>query len=121
LPKNIAPFQRFEGRYKQGRHVRITADMMHSDAWSALKAHARMVYLHMKQKYNGQDEFFRFTYDEAWKTMKLNDQTYKRAKARLIELGFISVAENNRHRMRANVYRFSSKWQNYKKKKQSTI
>ncbi len=114
-PIRNATFQPFEGESKNGRHVRITFSMMKSQAWKQLKAISVKLYLYLKLKYRGDASIITFTctYKEVYGELSLCDRSIKAAFDDLINKGFIELEENNRHRMKKNVYRFSENWQIY--------
>lgn len=111
MAKKQANFERFEGCHSGGRYVRITASMIKHPSWIKLKPIAAKLYLYLKLKYKGQgDRRFICTYEEIEKALGFGDRSITAAFRDLVEKGFITVEENNRHRRKANVYAFSDAW-----------
>jgi len=113
--KRDSKFEPFEGKSKTGRHIRLTASMLQHRAWKELKPIGFKLYALLKTKYAGIDRGIEFecTYKEILQKTRLVDDSTKKAFDDLIRKGFIEVVENNRSRMKANKYKFSSKWQHY--------
>jgi len=103
-------FRPFEGRKPNDRHVRITEDMLKSEAWRKLKPTSIVLYLAIKMRYDGknQDEI-KFPYSEAEK-LGLSTETVKRCFAELIEYKFIEVMSCGKFSRTTNIYKLSSKW-----------
>jgi len=104
-------FRLFEGRKANDRHIRITMDMMKSNAWKNLKPTSIVLYLAIKLRYDGknQDEI-QFPYSEAEK-LGLSIGTIKTAFNELSENGFIETVSCGKFNRTANVYKLSSEWQ----------
>lgn len=109
-------FKRFEGRKANDRHVRITEDMMLSEAWTDLKAVSIRLYLAMKLRYkgNGQLEDIEYPHSEAEK-IGISRNVIRASFLDLKEHGFIDITFEGRFRREANRYCFSDRWIEWKK------
>lgn len=107
-------FRLFEGRKVNDRHIRITEDMITSEAWLNLKPTSVKLYISIKLRFTGnnQDEI-EFPYTEACK-IGLSIETVKNCFADLTSKGFIEIVSCGRFSRTANVYKLSNKWQGYK-------
>ena len=113
----------------------IYLDMLLSDAWIDLPTAAKAQYITMKSQYYGQkaikltdeitgqvtelsQEYFYFNRGLARDVfgMKNPNQVSKNTKA-LIEYGFIEIAVKAKKAPEKDIYKFSSKWQEYGKSK----
>ncbi len=110
-------YKEFESRNKTGRFVRLSYDMLNSEAWKDLKTIAVKLYVYLKTKYNGSEISIEFecSYSEINNKLRFSDKSIKSAYDDLIAKGFVEVLENNRARMKANKYKFSEKWKHYGK------
>ena len=112
-----ANFEHFESSNKSGRHIRITVDMIKSQAWKELKPIAVKLYDYTKSKYRGdkESETFTCTYNEINKYLGFCDASITAAFKDLFDKGFLNLVENNRNRRMPNKYKFSDTWQSYKR------
>jgi hypothetical protein len=98
--------------HPDGKHVRITNNMMESKAWKQLTPHAVQLYLYMKSKYNKNNENdISCTYAEGEKLM--SKLTFTKALDQLIEHGFIKVIRQSWTSRECNIYGFHFMWQNF--------
>lgn len=106
-PKGLKPFQ---GRYKGGRFVQISHDMIKSPAWKKLSPIAKELYTYMLTKYKGDALTFTCSYKEIKNEVGQGWNSISSALKGLIEGGFIKVIENNKNRWEMNVYKHSDEW-----------
>ncbi len=80
-----------KGRSKTGgHHVRLQAFMLHTPAWSALKASARAVYVEIALRYYGTNNGrLALSARDAARTCNLSKDTATKAFRQLVDLGFI--------------------------------
>lgn len=105
-------FKLFEGTSTKGRHLRITVSMMDSKAWKELSCHSIALYIHMKAKFNYDNEDdISFTYAEGQKLM--NEATFSKSLDQLNDLGFIKVIRSGWTTRTATIYGFSDQWKHY--------
>ena len=104
-------FRLFEGRKTNDRHVRLTADMINSEAWRDLRATSIKLYIALKLRYNGENENeIELPYSEVEK-IGISKNRVKKCFDDLITHGFIEYAHQGRFSRTANKYKLSSKWQ----------
>jgi hypothetical protein len=112
VARRKARFQDFESRYDNGKFVRITTDMMDSEAWQDLSIHARYLYLEMKRRYNGDNcRTFNFPHSVGRKLMTAN--AFTKAVNDLIRHGFIICVTFGRVNRIASEYRYAARWHNW--------
>lgn len=104
-------FKAFEGIKENDRHVRLTECMITSPAWVDLKATSIKLYVAMKLRYNGSNTEVEFPYSEAAKYISKN--TINPCLDDLIIHGLIEISYEGRTNRKANIYRFSDKWQRW--------
>ncbi|WP_339820502.1 hypothetical protein MKZ15_05650 [Paenibacillus sp. FSL R7-0216] len=105
-------FKPFEGTSTKGRHLRITLSMMESKAWKELSVHSIALYIHMKAKFNYDNEYnISFTYAEGEQLM--TEQTFSKSLDQLNDLGFIKVIKSGWTTRTATIYGFSDQWKYY--------
>jgi len=91
--------------------MRLSNSQMLDVKMRGLSGNAFMVYAYMKLEAGGSVvfEFPRSKY-----ISMIAENTFQRAKAELLEAGFIEVEENNANLRRPNKYRFSAHWKDAK-------
>lgn len=105
-------FKPFEGTSSKGRHLRITLSMMESKAWKELSCYSIALYIHMKAKFNYENENnISFTYAEGEQLM--TEQTFSKSLDQLNDLGFIKVVKSGWTTRTATIYGFSDQWKYY--------
>jgi len=105
-------FKPFEGKTENGRHLRITLNMMESKAWSELSSYAIQAYLLLKIKFTGDNQDnLSLTYKEGLQVM--TKARFTKAIDELIEYGFIVIVKHRPNTRECNVYGLSDMWQNY--------
>jgi len=105
-------FKPFESGNKEGRHLRITLNMMDSPAWKKLSSYAIHVYLLMKIKFTGTNESdISLTYKEGMEHM--TQRRFTEALDELIDYGFIIIVKHRQNTRECNVYGLSDQWQYY--------
>lgn len=110
MGKKKTPFKDWETKTSDGtekRYIRMGVTQMADKAIKDLTPSAFKVYCYMKLESAGKIEFIfpRSKYRDF-----LSAGGFNSAKKELIELGFIEEVENNKHRCKANIYRFSTAW-----------
>lgn len=112
MARRKAKLHDFESRDQQSKFVRVSTDMMDSEAWISLSVHARYLYLEMKRRYNGdQSRTFNFPHSVGRKFMA--PKAFTRAVNDLIEKGFITCTRYGRINRIASEYMFVSLWHQY--------
>ncbi len=107
-----ARFKPFEGEHEGGRHLRITLNMMESEAWSKLSSFAIHVYLLLKIQYNGENkDNLTLTHKEG--TQHMTDRRFTAALDELINYGFIYIVEYRFNTRESNIYGLSDMWKHY--------
>jgi hypothetical protein len=109
-----ANFHPFESRSANSPYIRITNNMMDSDAWIALNTYEKTLYLHLKKKYNGKpgcEKDISFTYEEGQKLM--SKQTFTKSMDKLIQVGFIDLINHRPFSAACNIYGLSDRWHLY--------
>lgn len=110
--KNSYRFRPFESKTENGRHLRITLNMMESKAWQELSAYAIQAYLLLKIKYIGTNhDDLSLTYKEGMQYM--TQRRFTDAIDELIEHGLIVIEKHRQNTRECNVYGLSDMWQNY--------
>ncbi len=105
-------FKSFEGSFENGRHLRITMNMMESVAWQELSSYAIHVYLLLKIKYKGDNaEDLSLTYEEGMQYM--SQRRFTQALDELIDHGFIRIVKHRQNTRECNIYGLSDMWQHY--------
>lgn len=105
-------FKPFEGTSTKGRHLRITHSMLESKAWKELSVHSIALYIHMKAKFNYDNENnISFTYAEGQQLM--TEQTFSKSLDQLNDLGFIKVIKSGWTTRTPSIYGFSDQWKYY--------
>lgn len=137
-----SPPQKFETKGGKGGFVRLYDDLLFSVAFNSLTPGARTLYMfflyaryhqtseekaYLAQKYGNTDHTYLFFNESRWQDTPNHKRDsmhyciypvgggrqFRRDKNALIDKGFLEVIEQNSHRMAKNVYRLSSKWQDY--------
>ena len=112
MARRKATFHNFESRDSTGKFVRISTNMMDSDAWLDLSIHARYLYLEMKRRYNGGEcRTFNFPHSVGRKLMA--PRAFTKAVNQLITHGFIFHVTYNRNARITTEYRFAADWQHW--------
>jgi hypothetical protein len=107
-------FRQFEGRKSNDRHVRITADMITSEAWTDLKATSVKLYISLKLRFNGTNhDELQLPHSEAVK-IGLSKDIVKSCFDDLISHGFIEYVHQGRFTRTPNIYKLSGNWQSWK-------
>ena len=114
-----ATFEPFESTAKHpNRYVRFAFNMIDSKAWRELKPISVKLYQYLKLNYKNNPHKLDFiaSYSHIKEHVGFCDASIKSAFDGLIKNGFIEIVENNRHRMKANIYMFSDNWHHYGKR-----
>jgi hypothetical protein len=83
-----------------------------SEAYKKLSHASFRAYVHIKNKYNGQNgDNLSFTYKEASKIM--NPHTYSKALDQLVDLGFIDIVRSGHLYNICNLIALSDRWKDY--------
>lgn len=107
-------FRVFEGKKANDRHIRLTEDMIVSEAWKDLKATSVKLYISLKLRYNGENyDSIEFPYSEAEK-IGISKNIIKTCFDDLIKCGFIEMISCGRFSRTANIYKLSNGWREYK-------
>jgi len=116
--KKTWKFRASESRREQDRHLRITEDMLESEAWKQLDVYERDLYINLKRKFwintqNGQsnERNIAFTYSEGRALM--TPKRFTKSIDKLIEVGLIDLVEHWPHCRRATIYGLSARWHNF--------
>lgn len=97
------------GQDQDGEHfARIGKSLLRHEAFKALGASARLLYICMVEACAGEREFT-FTVAD-YKACGFAMNTFLRAKEELIQAGFITVIESGRTTRTPNKYAFSNEW-----------
>lgn len=107
------PFPSYQTRAPDGmekRYIRLGDTLLLSAAMLSLRHLSFRIYVNMMLEAGGKAEF-EFPYHK-YKEYCSKDG-FKNAVSELLQKGFIEVIENNKHRCKPNLYRFSDKWKNW--------
>ena len=89
------------------KYIRVGITLLQSESFLKLSDKAKTLYLYMLFESGGHMEF-KFPWAKAKQIC--SKESFQRAKAELIEEGFIVEKQNNANRRKANVYAFSTGW-----------
>lgn len=125
------------GKTVNDSYARITDSLLLSEAFKDLKPHLQMLVIYMRNQdfgkrkpnrdYSETSSVWEFVKDDRcfyfpWHTAKSYTDRYKNNSGRLyrdinvlIEHGFIELSLNGRNTRKNNIYKFSDKWQQWKK------
>lgn len=113
-----ATFKKFESRKANSKYIRITKDMMESEAWAKLDVYDTNAYIHFKSKYyennrikTSNEKDISLTYKEMSKAM--SSDRYKKSIDNLLEYGFIDIVKHSPQTRDATIYGLSSRWHDY--------
>ena len=117
--RKVNNFRLFEGRKVNDRHVRITEDMIKSEAWAELKATSVKLYISIKLRYTGANrDDIEFPHTEAEK-IGISKDCIKKCFDDLIKHGFIECTHQGRFSRTPNKYKLSESWQQWSKDKKN--
>ena len=89
----------------------ITHSMLMSDAYFQLTDRAKILYLYMIDYANGKK---RYTFPKSIYSKIMTNETFKKKKLELINLGFIEEIQNGKNTRTKNVYEFIDTWKTIK-------
>lgn len=101
----------------------LYASMLQSEAYTSLKPRAKAMYPYIKLQYYGQKTIPDHTDTEFyfnWAMVKgyelyTNPNQFREDMRSLVEHGFIEVTEHGKNTRTKNIYKFSDKWQTWRK------
>ena len=112
--KKKTPFAYWESTKPDGieqRYIRMANTQMVSEAMLSLSNSAFRIYVNMKLESAGKLEY---TFPFSKYRIYMTRPTFKQAVDELVDKGFIEVKQHNANLRKANVYRFSDGWKQYK-------
>ncbi len=110
--KSKTPFKPWETTKENGledRFIRLGNSQMLHPVYKSLSSSAKEIYQYMKLESGG---YLDFEFPASKYLDLMSKHTFLKAKAELIEKGFIEELQNNRFIRKPNIYRFSAKWIN---------
>lgn len=111
--KTANRFKPYEGRKGKDRHIRLTHDMLISQACISLSPSAFKLYCYMKLTACGKPEF-NFSYSCAVGEDKIlgSKSTFNKARKELIDKGFIDYMNSTsaKYKKETGFYIFSDRW-----------
>jgi hypothetical protein len=113
-----ANFEPYESKAENSNYLRITHNMLNSEAWQALDPYDITAYLYFKSKYtrkkNGDYNHsdISLTYKEMEEFMSWG--RFSKSIDNLIRVGLIDMVRHSPHTRDATIYGLSSRWHNYK-------
>ena len=118
--------QPFEGRDPHGQFMKLTMDMLRSEAWQSLCLRQRGLYGELKARYRQKVErghlvesnIDGITFPKSeWGKLYGNYNTFKADIEVLIDRGFIRIVERGQCSRTPNKYGLIADWQRWKKPK----
>lgn len=104
----FAPWQSCKDNGIEERYIRLGNSQLLHPATLSLSDRAFRIYTHMLLESGGKREF---TFPRSKSKQLMASSTFHKAKAELIEKGFIKEKRNNANLRKPNVYEFSADWQ----------
>ena len=113
--RKINNFRLFEGKKVNDRHVRITEDMICSEAWVDLKAISIKLYISLKLRFTGNNQdSIEFPHSQIAK-IGISKDSIKGCFDDLVNHGFIEYVNQGQFTRTPNVYKLSSNWRVWKR------
>ena len=100
----------FEALSRSDTFTRLGDSMLDHAAWKDLKPNSIVLYIKLKEKFNGYNEKkLHMTYAESG----MDGRVFQRAIIQLIKNGFIEIVSQGKFNKLSNIYSLSENWHQY--------
>ncbi len=102
-------FKKWEGRFPEDKHLRMTKDMLMDERFLNLSSSAKTLYLYMKMWAIGHNDI---EFSASMSEQFMTKPTYIKARDELVKAGFIDYINSHcaRDKHKTAKYEFSDRW-----------